>query len=767
MTTVEASRPAARNERIEHLVAAKLRVPEPLSPLLARPGVAKRLCAAVEQSMVVLLVGPSGIGKTAELVQWSAVTARPLAWITIDGRDNDPLRLWSHVAGALAMAAGSPALHPPAMFAPGSDVFVGALADRVREQELRPVLVLDEYEHVVNPEIHDQLDLLIRACGERLTTVIASRVRPPLRLERLLLSGRLSTFTWPDLRFDAAEAQRLLAKVFDVTVDPRTMTALASAVDGWAGGLMLAGAHLRAGEDAELLASQLAEGREELGDFLLDHVWSGLAPATREFLLDTAVLGRFCPALADAVRGRGDSAELLDQVRRDGLFLVAEDGSGGWVRYQRLFRHALMHRLEATNPKRVRVLHRSAAKWHVAHAGHEKAVDHAILARDYTFAASLLQELFDDHYQTGRLVTLEQWLSAFPDEEIGKNSRLLTRALNLWCSLGRFDERDRWSRLGAVEYRDQRPSRPEDAWRLCLPREQGDLALALRQGRALLRSDRSVSEHPLVASQSRISVARTLLLAGQLAGCRRLLNEVAALGVEAPPPLRAIMHGIAGLAAHLAGERSAAVAHAAQVHHALGECQAHPTPRLAPESIILRALMADEDGDSVGVTLLEDLVGAYPGLGTDKTMRAFALILLARALVGRTATERAASHLAEADELLASCPNPLGLIDLRNDVASALRGLSCRGPRPTAVALSEREVIVLQYLRSELTLREIAEDLFLSVNTVKTHARKVYRKLGVNSRQELATIGSSIRSCVARPDPPHRQAAHLRCPDGG
>ena len=64
-------------------------------------------------------------------------------------------------------------------------------------------------------------------------------------------------------------------------------------------------------------------------------------------------------------------------------------------------------------------------------------------------------------------------------------------------------------------------------------------------------------------------------------------------------------------------------------------------------------------------------------------------------------------------------------------------GKPLSAPAVDVGVLSERELSVLQYLRSDLTLREIAEDLFLSVNTVKTHAGSVYRKLGVSGRHEL------------------------------
>ncbi|GAA1911733.1 hypothetical protein GCM10009837_40360 [Streptomyces durmitorensis] len=53
-------------------------------------------------------------------------------------------------------------------------------------------------------------------------------------------------------------------------------------------------------------------------------------------------------------------------------------------------------------------------------------------------------------------------------------------------------------------------------------------------------------------------------------------------------------------------------------------------------------------------------------------------------------------------------------------------------PRP----LTSCQLVVLCRLQQEVPLREIAEDLYVSVNTVKSHVRAVYRKLGVASRAE-------------------------------
>ena len=60
--------------------------------------------------------------------------------------------------------------------------------------------------------------------------------------------------------------------------------------------------------------------------------------------------------------------------------------------------------------------------------------------------------------------------------------------------------------------------------------------------------------------------------------------------------------------------------------------------------------------------------------------------------------------------------------------------------------LTERERDVLRLLASRLTLREIAGELYVSVNTLKFHLRVIYRKLGVNSREEAAALARSTTS---------------------
>ena len=66
-------------------------------------------------------------------------------------------------------------------------------------------------------------------------------------------------------------------------------------------------------------------------------------------------------------------------------------------------------------------------------------------------------------------------------------------------------------------------------------------------------------------------------------------------------------------------------------------------------------------------------------------------------------------------------------------------------PRALIEQLTERERTVLRYLPSLMTYEEIASDLYVSVNTVKSHAHGVFRKLGVSGRRQAVRSARELR----------------------
>jgi LuxR family maltose regulon positive regulatory protein len=122
---------------------------------------------------------------------------------------------------------------------------------------------------------------------------------------------------------------------------------------------------------------------------------------------------------------------------------------------------------------------------------------------------------------------------------------------------------------------------------------------------------------------------------------------------------------------------------------------------------------------------------------------AFALLVVAE-----VKTER--GHLQQASEALASAALEIGTFAdsgrLPHDLAAARRRLRAarRTHAPNDEPLSSAERAVLHMLATDLSQRGIGRQLFLSVNTIKTHTRSIYQKLGVTTRADAVARARAL-----------------------
>lgn len=116
------------------LLATKLYVPGLRSGFVPRPRLADRLDEGVRRG-VVLVCAPAGYGKTILLAEWVRRGQWPVAWLSLDGGDNDPVRFWRHTVAALDRAVPGigervgPLLGPPAP--PSFEPLVTALVNEL------------------------------------------------------------------------------------------------------------------------------------------------------------------------------------------------------------------------------------------------------------------------------------------------------------------------------------------------------------------------------------------------------------------------------------------------------------------------------------------------------------------------------------------------------------------------------------------------------------------------------------------------------------
>jgi len=125
--------------------------------------------------------------------------------------------------------------------------------------------------------------------------------------------------------------------------------------------------------------------------------------------------------------------------------------------------------------------------------------------------------------------------------------------------------------------------------------------------------------------------------------------------------------------------------------------------------------------------------------GLARVETAYSLIALAEIRHQRGEREAARETLAAAREAVAACPDPGMLSEM---LTRAERRLA-RPRRPAGDhlrdELTERELTLLRLLPSDLPMRAIAAQMYVSLNTTKTHAKSVYRKLGADSRADAVT----------------------------
>ena len=411
------------------LLATKLQVPRPRPGLVTRRRLADQLEEGLNRGLV-LVAAPAGYGKSVLLSEWVRGMTQPVAWLSLDGGDNDPVRFWRHVLAALDVVRPGmaerlgPLAGPPAPLA--YDALVSALINDVVADPGLPdvLLVLDDYHLISSDTLQASVRFLLAHRPPQLRIVLASRSDPPLGLARYRGRGELAEVRAADLRFKVDEAAELLRQV-SADLDLPSAAALAERTEGWAVGLQLAALSLRTQPDVARFVAAFTGSHRYVLDYLTEEVLGRQREDLRNFLLETSVLERLNGSLCHAVTGRDDSQELLEEVDRSGLFVVQLDDVRGWWRYHHLFADLLRTRLEQ-DPEHARRLHRNAARWYEQHSLPDPAIRHALAAGELEWAARLVEEHFDTVFNLrGEQATIQSWLPALPEDLVRSRPRLL------------------------------------------------------------------------------------------------------------------------------------------------------------------------------------------------------------------------------------------------------------------------------------------------------------------------------------------------------
>lgn len=437
----------------------KLRVPEPRRDLVARPRLWQRLESAERGSTRLLLVSaPAGFGKTTVLSQWFASTGeaaqpRGVAWVSLDGADNDLRRFLGHVIAAFQttnpdIGQEAQAIVDAANNVPADTVLTSLINDLDTVAEAT-VLALDDYHEITAPPVHEVLGFLLDYLPQHVRVAITTRSDPPLPLARLRSTGRLVELRAADLRFTPDEAGILLNDVMGLDLASDDINVLEERTEGWAAGLQLAALSMRGRDDVAAFVDAFAGSHRFILDYLVEEVLNRQTEDVRRFLRDTSVLSEMNAPLCTALTGRTDAHELLERLERDNLFVVPLDDQRTSYRYHHLFADALRARLHARHPERVTELHRAASRWHAEHGSLADAVTHAAAGGDVERTADLVELALPDLRKKRHDDTIREWLHSIPDDVIRRRALLATFMAWSRLSQGDLDGVEEW--LAAAE----------------------------------------------------------------------------------------------------------------------------------------------------------------------------------------------------------------------------------------------------------------------------------------------------------------------------
>jgi len=696
-----------------------------------------------------LVRAPAGWGKSTLLADWHASTneTRPFAWLALDQADNDPATFWTYVIEALrTQEAVNGDRSLATLQTPRVDVITDVLPELYAELDTLPhdvVLVLDDYHLVTNPEIDESLAFFVEHLPETLEIVVASRSEPPLPLARLRARGDLVEIVAQELSFSDEEAGLLLNDLHGLGLDNRAVMQLRERTEGWPAGLYLAALTLRGRVDPDAFIDDFAGDDRHVVDYLSAEVLLGQPDDIREFLLQTSVLDRFCAPLCDAVTERTDSRQILRELESSNFFLVPLDTKRNWYRYHHLFRDLLRMELELIHPEQISTLHRRAYAWHRELDSADDAIRHATAAGDIAEASELILSHWLENRDRARLETLLGWLNGLPGDAVLADARLcLVRATTLQ-EMGRIDDANHW--LEAAEHAD-RASTAAGGFSAATAGIAGGRAInhyfagnaaGIRAAVApALEHDPGGSDYWRSALLTTLGIAT--YVEGHETDAAGLLEEAVRTGVASDHTL-ALIHALGwcavveyGRGEAAQGDRivaqteallqarpgMAAYYGAAMAHLARGAKHEHEGRLSEAELEVARAVELARRGDAK----LEVVLGLAVHTG----------------LKGQLGDRPGAKRLlGEAHRAISECVDP-GVLPLL--VAAVDRDLRLAPREPTQLVyaddLSERELAVLRLLPSELTQREISSHLYVSFNTVKTHNKSIFQKLGVSTRRE-------------------------------
>lgn len=738
-----------------NMIKTKIYVPRQNEDVITRPHLLLQLNNGIHRK-VTLVSAAAGFGKTTLVSQWVHEVDRQVAWVSLDAQDNAVKRFYLYVLYALKPHVPELEVLFNEMMSfdqmPIKEAVITTIINSISNVQEDITLVLDDFHLIENDKIHEGIGYLLEYLPENLHVVIATREESKLPLAKLRAKGNLCEIRAQQLKFTYDEISSLFTKS-DIHLSRNSISTLEQKTDGWITGLKLLGLTLRNSKNENQMIQKINGTQKYIVDYLVEEVLEGLSNEVNVFLMKTSVLRQMSAPLCECIMDENITkcSVLLAELYRSNLFLVSLDDYNEWYRYHPLFADLLRLKLTQyyhNDQSQINLLYIRASEWYEKNNDFVESFYYAIQANNVLRILVLLDRSSSRSHNHEIANIVIQWinrldrnvLSDYPELYVWKSSLMLlvgqTNGIDLLVNISeqyflKKNNKDYLGRIAtvratlaltrydvteiikqasfAVKWLDENnfSYRSSVIWTLGIAHQtKGDYKKAIDCFQQTL----------LYASYTDDYFTKVLALVGMgmaeeslenLEKAERLYCE--ALDITGEKSLHFVSEAHAGLARIYVSRKSLdrAYIHVSKAVE-LSKQYDHQIDRYILCEVQLAKILMAQGNNEKTIELLEGLL--YKAKASDFEHR-----------------------LSEIAEILVEAYSEVGNT---GKVIQLSRRYNIAHASSTNIRLSSRELEILMLIAEGLSNKDIGQKLFLAIDTVKGHNRKLFEKLEVTNRTE-------------------------------
>ena len=360
---------------------------------------------------ITIVRAPAGYGKTSLVLQLLHELSQPVAWVSLDEKDDDITRFWSNIMKSLEHATRKSLFYHLYDNLKGNntaknDFLLNAVLAELVQLDHSIHIVLDDFHFIKNAKIHEMMTYFIGNLPSHIHVFITTRVLPPFPLAKWHMKQWVQEIQTEQLKFTATETKQFLATENNWALNEHELAQITKKTEGWVAGLQLISIHSH-----QMQVPYDWVESPFVSQFLMEEILQNLSSDIRQFLYKTSLLHQLEPIFCREFTGFEDSDAVLAMLEEKGIFTVRLQSANTIYRYHHLFQEVLQKQLRVEFSKEE--VHRTilhAANLYENNGDYHQAIELALLSEEYKLAEQWLEKYLAPFLKLSEMDTFMRWL---------------------------------------------------------------------------------------------------------------------------------------------------------------------------------------------------------------------------------------------------------------------------------------------------------------------------------------------------------------------